>query len=708
MPPRDEAVPALTAALLRALERAPVDASGTVALLDDTGRLPQVTALGRYEQVGVLADGSLGQVRLARDTVLRRLVALKVMRDELADRPGPRRRFLTEAHLAAQLDHPNILPVYEVLDHEPPAYAMKWVDGVTLQAHLDASVKARLGGGEVPAHLRRAALVDIVRKLCDALAYAHARGVVHRDLKPEHVMLGAHGEVYVMDWSLAHVRDAEDLLGRLGDATLPGEVVGTPHYVAPEQAGGGEVGPAADQYALGLILYEAIAGHRARPDVPLPKLVSYAASGTLRPLRAIERGAVPAALQAIVARALHPDPARRYPSVATLGEDLRRYRLDEPVVALREGVVARLGRAVARRREAALTASVALALLVGTSGAVVAVAFAGAGVGLQWRVQAREASWRQLVTEVGDRAAGLDRAMGVVASQLVGLDRAAERLLVDALPEPGDVIRVPEDFARADRKPPDTAWSARYARVMSTRWPAAVAAPDTSIEEVEATLRRLMPLRHAMRRAHLVSRQILDGLTEAEAERSWRDEEGPLRWTFVGTADGAYLDLPGAQWDASGYDPRRRPWYTLGRDADGATWGGPYPESSTGELLVPCVSRLSAPDGGLLGVVAMDVAFSYLIKRHLRFDHPAATESFLVDGQGRVMVRSSEVGPEGRPTSLEATWSTPAFEHPELASALGAQAGVVDVDGGATRLVHVPLSATDWWYVVAFDAARLE
>jgi tRNA A-37 threonylcarbamoyl transferase component Bud32 len=701
-------------ALLEALDRAPLDVQGTARLGDLVAQLEQMQPPrdGRYEVVGVVAEGATSQVRLSRDAVLGRLVAVKAMRRGQADRPQRRRRFLTEAHLTAQLDHPHVVPVYELVGGEVPAYAMKFVDGVTLEQRLVASVAARAAGGEVPEELSLAALLDVLEKLCDVLAYAHDRGVLHRGLKPEHVMLGRHGEVYVMDWSLARVVDADDTLGvDAGDETLPGQVVGAPHYLAPEQARGDleALGPAVDQFALGLVLYEMVCGRRARPDLPLGSLLQWATEGRLRPMTPLGRHeGLPPALVAIVRKATALDPARRYPSVRQLAADLRRYRRDEPVHALPEGLQQRLARALARRASATLTAMVALFVLVGTAVAVAGVGSASAALGLQYQVAAAEARWSSLVTEVGDRAGRLDRAMALAQAHLRGLDEAAEALLVAGVPETGEVVLPPEAFADPVRRPRDTSHSSRYDRLLSTRWPAAVAAPDTSLARVDRTLRTLMPLRHRMRRAHLEVRQRLQGLDAAAADRAWRDEEGPIRWTFVGTEDGAYFDLPGAQWDASGYDPRQRPWYVLGRDTDHPRWGGPYPEASTGELLLPCASGLHAPDGRLLGVVGMDIAFSYLIERHLGFDHPAALESFLVDGQARVLVRSSEVGPRGRPTSLDETWATPPFEHPELADALSEQRGVLSVDGGATRLVHVPLATPGWWYVVAFDAGALD
>ncbi len=230
----------------------------------------------RYLDLGAVASGAFGEVRRVRDTVFDRVLAVKVLRAEVSRAPAVRRRFFTEVQITAQLQHPGVVPVY---DHgELPDgrlwYAMKEVRGTTFSAlirevHAVDSVDlgATIASGR---SFRRVA--DAFARVALTVAYAHGQGILHRDLKPDNVMVGEHGEAYVMDWGLARratvagASDEEatdDDLVISGDAlTQQGVVLGTPAYMPPEQAMGARElhGPHSDVYALGAILYHLLAG----------------------------------------------------------------------------------------------------------------------------------------------------------------------------------------------------------------------------------------------------------------------------------------------------------------------------------------------------------------------------------------------------------------------------------------------------------------
>ncbi|HEY4231196.1 MAG TPA: serine/threonine-protein kinase [Thermoanaerobaculia bacterium] len=293
--------------------------NATVANLRRVAEWPDLGAT-KYRVLGELGRGGMGTVYLAEDTALDRRVALKVVATA-ASAPEAAERMLREARILAGLEHPGIVPVHDAgaLPDGRVFYAMKRVDGQRLDALA--------GTLPLPERLR------IFRRICEAVAFAHARGVIHRDLKPENVMVGSFGEVLVMDWGVAKVlsEPASGLPvagGRAARGTADGTIIGTPDYMAPEQAEGAveRTGPRADVYALGGILAFLL---RPEPAAPRP-------------------------LATVVAKARAQRPEDRYASAEELSAEVTRYLEGERVLAHSEGVLERLERVFARYRAAIL------------------------------------------------------------------------------------------------------------------------------------------------------------------------------------------------------------------------------------------------------------------------------------------------------------------------------------------------------------------
>jgi serine/threonine-protein kinase len=273
-----------------------------------------------YDLGATLGVGGMGEVVLARDAKIGREVALKRMR-AVEPTDEALARFLREARIQARLDHPAIVPVHELGSDADgrPYFTMKRLVGTTLQDSLRAAngLSRRVLG----------AFVDV----CFAIEFAHARGVVHRDLKPENIMLGDYGEVYVLDWGLARtVGDPANEAVATSDAraleghTQAGALLGTPGYMAPEQARGENVGPSADVYALGAILFEILAGEPLHPRGTPAALASTATMPTQAPAQRRPERAIPPELDAACLAALAMDPAHR-PTARTLAELVQAY-----------------------------------------------------------------------------------------------------------------------------------------------------------------------------------------------------------------------------------------------------------------------------------------------------------------------------------------------------------------------------------------------
>ena len=306
--------------------------------------------LGDYEILDEIGRGGMGVIYLARQRHPQRMVAIKRVLDYHADSHKTLRRFRREADAAASLDHPNVLPIYEVSESEDglPFFSMKFAAGGSLR-----KVGPALRG-------KPRQCVQLMTKVARAVEYAHSQGILHRDLKPGNILLDGHGEPLVSDFGLAKWLDANR------DLTKSLTAFGTPGYTAPEQAEGkaADLTPAADVYSLGAILFELLAGRppfvgsnalavvRQASEIPAPKLRSVSNSH--------DRD-----LETICARCLERDPKARYQSAGALATDLERWLDARPIVARPISVATRLGRWA--RRNPKLIATGAACLLFGAA-----------------------------------------------------------------------------------------------------------------------------------------------------------------------------------------------------------------------------------------------------------------------------------------------------------------------------------------------------
>jgi len=312
----------------------------------------------------------MGEVYLAQDEQLGRPVALKLLLPEFACDTGRARRFLREARVAAGLSHPNIISVFEIGEHDGAAFiAMEYVRGATLRSRLT---------GE-PLDIREA--LTIAHRIAEALAYAHDAGVVHRDIKPENVMLTGSGHLKVLDFGLAR-ETATDAAGAdlptLTQLTMAGNAVGTPAYMSPEQLRGLHVDSRTDIFALGVVLYEMLAGRR---PFDAPSHADSVLRVLITPPHALARlnYAVPEALERIVRKCLEKDPDWRYQSARELAIDLGSVQRDSdsgilPAVSAGATGVAPPAPAAPKRRALAAwwTAGLTLALAVSIGGYLLA------------------------------------------------------------------------------------------------------------------------------------------------------------------------------------------------------------------------------------------------------------------------------------------------------------------------------------------------
>jgi eukaryotic-like serine/threonine-protein kinase len=363
---------------------------------DGNGAVSETMSMGgvagdgqRFRVLRPHARGGLGEVFVALDAELNREVALKQILDHHADDPNSRTRFVLEAEITGGLEHPGIVPVYGLGSYGSgrPYYAMRFVRGDSLKDaivafHADPKMMADLGR-------RSLALRKLLRRftdVCNAIEYAHTRGVIHRDIKPANVIVGKHGETLVVDWGLAKA------LGRAepgaaseertlipstssGSAeTLPGSALGTPAFMSPEQAVGDldRLGPRSDVYSLGATLYSLLTGRPAFEGDDLGLVLQAVRKGEFPPPRSVDP-TIDRALEAVCLKAMAIKADDRYASCRSLAEDIERWAADEPVTAWHEPASRRLLRWLTRHRTGVTAAGAAVLVAVAGMAAVLAV-----------------------------------------------------------------------------------------------------------------------------------------------------------------------------------------------------------------------------------------------------------------------------------------------------------------------------------------------
>ncbi len=389
--PDDAAVIAAVSREMAALTDSSIGHTGDTWLSNhfaERGEQP-ATDSNRYELVEEVGSGGIGVVYRGRDGLLGRELAVKVLREAYRDNPDVRNRFVEEARVGSQLQHPAIVPVYELgsFPDRRPYFTMKLVKGNTLAALLRERADP---GRELPRWL------GVFEQVCQAVAYAHARGVVHRDLKPANVMVGAFGEVQVMDWGFAKLLDGGGAAsGGSGPVlTLPvngptgvshgGTLMGTPAYMPPEQARGesASIDARADVFALGAILCEVLTGRPPYVANTPDEVCQLAAAGDLREARArLDTSGADEALRELAKRCLAATRDERPPDAGAVDRDvtayrasaqerLRRAELDRTAAEARAQEAQ--AKATAERRARRLTLALAVSLAAGVA-AVAAV-----------------------------------------------------------------------------------------------------------------------------------------------------------------------------------------------------------------------------------------------------------------------------------------------------------------------------------------------
>jgi|GEM_PF-1406589 len=428
--------------------------------------------IGPYQVLEEIGRGGMGVILQGSDEKLKRLVAIKVLLPEVQNDPQHRYRFVEEARLTGQLEHPGVVPVHLLGEDDQGReyFSMKLVSGRSLH---DVLADWHAGEGSVRKEFPLHRLVSVFERIAETVGFAHSHGVLHRDLKPSNVMIGDHGEVWVLDWGLAKVlgevrpgsgariaasparAPAQSAPAASGsspasakppssaqaasvrndldyDLTMDGTTMGTPNYMAPEQARGEELDEGADIFGLGAILYEMLTGSPPTSGRSVDEILSRASTGRFTPIRRTRAGRrVPRALSAIAEKCLARDRADRYASVEDLVADLRAWMAGGEVLACPDTLFDRAWR-FARRHRTPLTAGAAVAALILATVTVASMQVAAKGRrALEAERLAKAESERAALAESErerERAKALEAELGKQRAQAELAARAQRRL----------------------------------------------------------------------------------------------------------------------------------------------------------------------------------------------------------------------------------------------------------------------------------------
>jgi len=665
----------------------------------------------RYDLYDIIAEGAMGEIVLGRDRDLRRKVAIKVLKHEHMSTPVMK-RFISEAQVTAQLDHPNIIPVYS-LEIDPDgnvSFAMKLIQGKTLQDVIHEMLD-HLEFDGVKAFSSRHPLadrLDILLRICDAISYAHSRGVIHRDLKPANIMLGEFGEVYVMDWGIARLvekpEEGETLWEESGgegfeahhvERTQAGNIVGTPRYMSPEQAGGRSalLDERSDLYVIGLILYELVTLKKALAGDCIDEVLKNAEAGNVQPITHRSHGLViTAAMKAIIKKATAKDPDQRYRRVSELAEDLRRFVRGQEVSALPENTLQHSFRFMAKHRMVSLLSMVTLIAMfaLATSWSL----YHQKTVLEQSRV--RESRFIRFQSETDIRAHEID-------TQFLRFENILT-LLADTFAWQISHGNDSDDSILDYRQLKPSA-SDRDRAVFSSVYNLPICLEsicyklpeDTPLAQEHEKIVRLAPLSSSFREALIDSRFERKPLNAKAALSHIRHKGTPVKWAYAVLEDGLFLCYPGSGEYPDNFEAKNNVWYKQGYGKYDPVWSPPYLDLDQKSRVLTCSVSIFDEEGQVLGVVSIDLDLNRAIQELLPPPQELGNKTaYLLDEKGRIIAAS------GFDMVILNQNIGEVFPHEKLVQAIHRkEAGLLldSEDAESLAFAYQQIPALGWYYV---------
>ena len=619
------------------------------ALEEQDNTLPSISGIDAQEKLEDIysldkpfAEGGQGTISEGYDKVLSRQVAVKSLHNRLITDKIARENFVNEARLTALLDHPSVVPIHGLCTDVNGGchVVMKLIKGESLKSYLENIRNCYEGGGINNFDERKSLLyrLEIFLRVLEALEYAHAKGIIHCDIKPENIMMGKYRETYVMDWGIARRLDDPATANPKDDKQL----MGSPRFIAPEILARKGRGITSDIYSLGAVLFELVTLNVAFQGDNLKEIVAKVLSGNIAPIVHKYGEVIEKDLAAIIRKATAFEPVDRYQSIADFASDIRRYMSKEEVSANPDKLLGKIARWSFRHRRGMFISFLIMALL-GTT-------LAGRVCFLEWQKavidQCREHAIKRASTATFQVGNILDLFFFHQTQQL-GIIKSSLELLSsqDYIPaiERKKFFLVAENFAKEDKNL-GIYYSKAYNEYVGINKSSyhKVSKFDNNLETAllsryrqidfilqESVLGSLVSLPLNYNNASVLKQRLLNG-------------QLPVRWAYAGLENGLFFTYPGRGKLAETYDPRARKWYKDAlKKAGSPIWGKPYFNAGSKDQMVMTCSMEVRNLNQTLGVVGMDVAMQDLVNYvscHGNLEKDVLMKKYLLTFDGHVII----------------------------------------------------------------------
>ena len=673
-----------------------------------------------HEVTENIDKGGMGTIYLARQHALGRDVALKQLHPSLNEDPSIVDRFIREAQLTAQLEHPGIVPVHTFIREKdkPPCYTMKVIEGETLKSIISKLSSYLLKtqstlSPSIQTYLSLDSRLDLFLKICDTISYAHSKGILHRDLKPDNIMIGSYGEIYVVDWGIAKQLNSteEEQLPQLNPQkqlklkethTHIGQMLGTPAYMSPEQAQGKhkELDERSDLFSLGLILYELVFLYPARKTNSPEATAKQATLGGFEDLQLDITGKKPSpVLKAITSKTLRCNPDGRYDNVQQLSDELRRFRRHQEVQAFPENIWRKLLRQANMHQEQVLAS-------------LLMIFFSIVGLNIWWlytkqehilQTQAQQKIRLARISLANRQAHTLDQTLFRYESILSSFAQTIRTILLH-----GEVKESTYYLNRSFR-PPDLSNSPFYRDQTSFGHVVYKIASGADGAKATQQIKRINSVQSIFQKSMIQSLPFTQqGQPNAALRQQLLTKGYPLLSVFAATRDGVMSLYPGRGSYKASYDPRKRPWFRSAQGRKGLRWSRPYITSQKNhELAIACTRALYDRQGKFLGVVGLDLRLASLRELLLRNQKkmPWARAVLLLRPNGEILLDTRKQYKHSQhKTSLSWSMTLSPLQNVALRQHLknASKYGYIEYGKASSRklLIYSRLDSLSWYYVV--------